>query len=152
MSRDDRFAVIDALHRFAAGQDLRDPALLSSAFSRDAELDFVQPARSLGVELAPFKGRAEILAAIHTALAEVDTAHTVSNTRADVDGDHALLSALVEAQHLPRRDHSRNLLLKNFYWLKLRRAGERWVIERMRIQNAWYRGDPGVLFPQAVVP
>lgn len=151
MSCDERFAVIDALHRFAAGQDLRDPALLSSAFARDAELDFVQPARRLGVELAPFKGRAEIMSAITGALADVDTTHSVSNARADIDGDKALLFALVEAQHLPRADHSRNLLLKNFYWLKLRRERGQWVIEHMRIQNAWYRGDPRVLFPEVAV-
>jgi hypothetical protein len=150
MTLDDRFGVIDALYRFAAGQDLRDPALLSSAFARDAELDFAQPARRLGVELAPFKGRAEILSALRGALAQVDTTHSVSNARVDIDGDRATLFALVEAQHLPRADHSRNLLLKNFYWLKLRRAGERWVIEHMRIENAWYRGDPSVLFAQAV--
>src|SRR5690348_10628597 len=150
MSCDDRFAVIDALYRFAAGQDLRDPALLSSAFTRDAELDFVQPARQLGVALGVFKGRAEILSSIRAALADVDTTHTVTNTRVEFDGDRALLSALVEAQHLPRGDHSRNLLLKNFYWMTLRRAGEQWAIEHMRIQNAWHRGDPGVLFPRAV--
>ena len=108
MSCDDRFAVIDALYRFAAGQDLRDPALLSSAFTRDAELDFVQPARRLGVELAPFRGRAEILSSIAAALAEVDTTHTVTNTRVELDGDQASLAALVAAQHLPRGDHSQN--------------------------------------------
>lgn len=151
MSCDERFAVIDALLRFAAGQDLRDPALLSSAFARDAELDFVQPARRLGVELGVFKGRAEILSSIHAALADVDTTHSVTNTRVEIDGDRASLFALVEAQHLPRADHSRNLLLKNFYWLKLRRERDSWLIERMRIQNAWYRGDPGVLFPKAVI-
>jgi hypothetical protein len=151
MSCDQRFAVIDALHRFAAGQDLRDPALLSSAFARDAELDFTQPARRLGVELAPFRGRAQIVSAITGALAELDTTHTVSNARVDIDGERALLFALVEAQHLPSADHSRNLLLKNFYWLKLRRERDEWLIEHMRIQNAWYRGDPAVLFPKAVV-
>jgi hypothetical protein len=151
MSCDDRFEVIDALCRFAAGQDLRDPALLSSAFTRDAELDFVQPARQLGVELDVFRGRAEILGSIHAALAEVDTTHTVTNTRVELDGERASLFALVEAQHLPRADHSQNLLLKNFYWATLRRADGAWRIERMRISNAWYRGDPGVLFPKAAV-
>lgn len=147
MSCDDRFAVIDALHRFAAGQDLRNPALLSSAFAPDAELDFVQPARSLGVTLPVFKGRATILSQLRQALAEVDTTHTVTNARVEIDRDQASLFALVEAQHLPRADHSRNLLLKNFYYVTLRRAGERWAIERLRIDNAWHRGDPKVLFP-----
>jgi ketosteroid isomerase-like protein len=151
LAAEEQLAIADALYRFAAGQDLRDPALLSSAFSRDAELDFVQPARRLGVEIAPFRGRAEILDAIHGALAEVDTTHTVTNLRIEAEGDGASLFALVEAQHLPRADHSRNLLLKNFYWVTLERAGGRWTIRRMRVNNSWYRGDPTVLFPGATV-
>jgi hypothetical protein len=147
MTSEDRHRIIDALHRFAAGQDLRDPALLASAFAPHAELDFVQPAKKLGVELLIFKGRQHIVAAIGAALAQLDTTHTVSNPRVDIDGDKATLFALVEAQHLPRRDHSRNLLLKNFYWVSLERAGERWQITHMRIENVWHRGDPKVLFP-----
>jgi hypothetical protein len=49
-------AVVDALYRFAAGQDLRDEELFRSAWTSDGELDFVQPARKLGVELPPFRG------------------------------------------------------------------------------------------------
>jgi FMN-dependent NADH-azoreductase len=45
---EERFEIVDALNRFAAGQDLRDPALLSSAFAPSAELDFVQPAGQAG--------------------------------------------------------------------------------------------------------
>jgi hypothetical protein len=101
MSAEDRYEVVDALHRFAAGQDLRDAELFASAFAPQAELDFTQPARMLGAELPPFRGR----------------------------------------------DHARHLLLKNFYWVTLERSGARWLITRMRIENAWYRGDPTVLFP-----
>lgn len=144
---EDRVEVIDALYRFAAGQDLRDPALFSSAFAPSAVLDFVQPAKKLGVDLPVFKGRDNIVSSIRAALAEIDTTHTVTNPRVDIDGDQASLFALVEAQHLSRSDHSRNLLLKNFYWVSLERAGERWVITKMRIENVWHRGDPKVLFP-----
>ena len=64
------------------------------------------------------------------------------------DGAHASLVALVEAQHLPRSDHSRHLLLKNFYFADLVRDGSRWLIERLRIENVWYDGEPSVLFPR----
>jgi len=57
------------------------------------------------------------------------------------------LIALVEAQHLPRDDHSRHLLLKNVYEARLSRQGARWVIEHLRIDNVWTSGDPAVLFP-----
>jgi len=65
------------------------------------------------------------------------------------DGNSASLFALVEAQHLPRGDHSRHLLLKNFYFLDLVIEGGNWVATRMRIQNVWQTGDPTVLFPGA---
>jgi FMN-dependent NADH-azoreductase len=101
---EDRFEIVDALNRFAAGQDLRDPALFSSAFTPNAELDFVQPAGKLGVELPVFKGRDNIVSTISAALSEIDTTRTVTNTRVGLEGDKATLFALVEAQHLPRSD------------------------------------------------
>jgi hypothetical protein len=144
---EDRVEIVDALNRFAAGQDLRDPALLASAFAPEASLDFTQPAARFGVDLPVFQGRETIVSSIQAALAELDTTHTVTNTRVELEGDTASLFALVEAQHLSRANHARHLLLKNFYWVSLRRAGDGWVITRMRIENAWHLGDPTVLFP-----
>jgi hypothetical protein len=144
---EDRAEIIDALYRFAAGQDLHDPALLRSAFAANAILDFVQPAKRFGVDLQPFAGRDNIVASIRSALAELDTTHTVTNPRVEIKGNEATMFALVEAQHLCRHDRGRNLLLKNFYWVWLERAGAQWAITRMRIENAWHTGDPKVLFP-----
>jgi hypothetical protein len=148
---EDRVEIVDALHRFAAGQDLRDPTLLASAFAPEATLDFTQPAGRFGVDLPVFQGRDTIVSSIHAALAELDTTHTVTNTRVTPDGDTASLFALVEAQHLARANHARHLLLKNFYWTSLRRDGDRWVITRIRIANVWHMGDPMVLFPSTPV-
>jgi ketosteroid isomerase-like protein len=147
-AQEDRVAIIDALYRFGAGQDLKDRALFESAFTPDAELDFVQPARKLGVDLAVFKGREHISSGIMAALARLDTTHTVTNPRVEIEGDTATLFALVEAQHLLKTDHLQFLLLKNVYWVKLRRAEQgRWRIAHMRISNVWMDGDPRVLFP-----
>jgi hypothetical protein len=138
--------IIDALHRFAAGQDLKDWELFTSAFSEDAELDFVQPAKRLGQTIDVFRGRDFIVQAVSSTLSRLDTTHTVSNMRVDLNGDSARLFALVEAQHLRAEDHSHRLLLKNFYWLQLRRSDDAWRISKMRIENAWLTGDPTVLF------
>jgi hypothetical protein len=62
------------------------------------------------------------------------------------DGKQAELSALIEAQHLPRGDHSRHLLLKNILNVLLSKVDDVWVIDRMRFDNAWLIGDPDVLF------
>lgn len=144
----DRLDVVDALYRFAAGQDLGDRELFRSAWSEDGELDFVQPARRLGVDLPPFKGRDTITDAIMGSVAPLTTTHTVTNPRVSVDADTATLFALVEAQHLPKADPSRHLLLKNFYWCELAREAGAWKIRRMRIENAWMHGDAQVLFPR----
>ena len=145
----DRVEVIDALYRFGAGQDLRDRALFESAFSERAVLDFTGPARRLGVTIPPFEGRRAIADTIFAAVADLDTTHTVTNPRVTLGGDTATLFALVEAQHLPRDDHRRHLLLKNIYTVALSRDRARWVIDHLRIDTVWVDGDPTVLFPGA---
>ncbi|HEX5121900.1 MAG TPA: nuclear transport factor 2 family protein [Rhodanobacteraceae bacterium] len=146
----DHMAIVDALYRFAAGQDLCDRALFESAFADDAVLDFTQPAKRLGVDIPVFKSRAGITDAIFGAITALDTTHTVTNPRVtDFDGRHATMTALVEAQHLPRGDHSRHLMLKNIYRIELSRAVDAWVMDHVRIENVWMDGDPKVLFPNA---
>jgi hypothetical protein len=143
----DHAEIVDALYRFGAGQDLRDRALFDSAFSVDATLDFTAPARRLGTTLPIFHGRQAIGDTVFETIAGLDTTHTITNPRVTgYDGQHATLFALVEAQHLPRNDHRRHLLLKNIYTVTLSRHGERWTIDRMHIDNVWMNGDPSVLF------
>jgi hypothetical protein len=150
-SAQDFIAITNALYRFGAGQDLRDRALFESAFSPEAVLDFTQPARLLGADIAPFEGRQAVADTVFAAIDGLDTTHTITNPRiTGFDGDHAELFALVEAQHLPRTDHSRHLLLKHIYTMKLARQDAHWAIDRMDIKMVWFTGDPGVLFPPAV--
>ncbi len=147
---DERFEIVDALYRFGAGQDLRDRGLFESAFAAQATLDFTGPAQRLGARIPVFSGRQAIADAVFANIGDLDTTHTVTNPRVTAfDGERATLSALVEAQHLPRNDHSRHLLLKNLYTAELSRQGDRWVIEALRIGNAWLTGEPSVLFPEA---
>lgn len=141
----DRHEIVDALYRFAAGQDLRDREMFLSAFAPDAQLDFTDPARRFGAEVPVMRDRRTI-AGILATLAPLDTTHTVTNCRVVVDGDRAHLLALVEAQHVTRTSPLRHLLLKNVYDLDLLRDQNQWVIQRMRIRNVWSDGDPTVLF------
>lgn len=143
----ERTEIIDALYRFGAGQDLRDRELFDSAFSADATLDFTGPARRLGTTLPIFQGRQAIGDIVFETINKLDTTHTITNPRVTAyDGEHATLFALVEAQHLPRTDHGRHLLLKNIYTVVLSKRGTRWTIDRMHIDNVWMTGDPSVLF------
>ncbi|MEV4671840.1 nuclear transport factor 2 family protein [Actinomadura sp. NPDC049382] len=143
----DRTEIVDALHRFALGQDLKDAALFASAFAADAELDFRPAAARWGGQPPLMVGRDTIVTTILDSFTgRVDTTHQVANPRIAVDGDTARLTALVEAQHLLSADHSTFALLKNPYDVELVRDGRRWVVRRMRIDNTWYRGDPAAIF------
>ena len=141
----DKLAVIDALYRFAAGIDLRDNDLLSSSLAKDAISDFGPAGKKVGVEFPILQGRENIVAMLTSALSKIDTTHSVSNPRVKIDGDNAILDALVEAQHLPSNDHSRHYLMKNRYDVELVRQGDVWVIQRVTIDNVWRTGDSAVL-------
>jgi hypothetical protein len=141
----DRHEVIDALLRFAAGQDLDDRDMFLSAFAPDATLDFTQPARRFGAEVPVMPDRATIAGILET-LAPLNTTHTVTNPRVTLDGDRAELSALVEAQHVTKAEPHHHILLKNIYNVGLSRDSDRWVINRMVIHTVWHDGDPMVLF------
>jgi hypothetical protein len=145
----DRDAIADALYRFGAGQDLRDRPLFESAFAENASLDFTAVAAKLGAAIPAFEGRQVIADTIMTATEPLDTTHTITNIRVTAyDGDHASVTALIEAQHLPRGDHSRHLLLKNRLVVEFIRQDECWAIARMVFDNAWREGEATVLFPQ----
>jgi hypothetical protein len=143
----DRAEILDALYRFGLGQDLKDKELFTSAFAADAELDFRAAAAKWGGRPPVMAGRDTIVTTILAMFTgRVDTTHQVTNPRFAVDGDTARLTALVEAQHVLTTDHGTFALLKNPYDVELVRDGGRWVIRRMRIDNAWYTGDPTAIF------
>jgi hypothetical protein len=143
----DRTEVIDALYRFGLGQDLHDRELFASAFSADVELDFRPAAAKAGIESDLMTGRDTIVDTIFGLFADrVDTTHVVTNPRVRVDGDTARLTAIVEAQHLLKADHTRHALLKNLFDTELVRDGARWTMRRIRIDNVWYTGEPKAIF------
>lgn len=137
--------IVDVLYRFATGIDDNDTALLGSAFTPDAVLDFSPYARKMGLDLPRLEGRARITSFLGTNAGPQTTTHVVTNPRAMVEGNRAHLRALVEATHLPPQDHTRRCQMKNRYEAELLRDGARWRIRRLTIDNAWFEGDPAVL-------
>ncbi|WP_049561858.1 nuclear transport factor 2 family protein [Nonomuraea sp. SBT364] len=143
----DRAEIVDALYRFGLGQDLKDADLFASAFAADAELDFRPAAAKWGSKPPLMAGRDTIVTTILALFAgRVTTTHQVTNPRVAIDGDTARLTALVEAQHLLTADRATYALLKNLYDADLVRDGDRWVMRRVRIDNAWFTGDPNAIF------
>ncbi|WP_433333514.1 nuclear transport factor 2 family protein [Spirillospora sp. CA-294931] len=143
----DRAEILDALYRFALGQDLKDGALFASSFAADAELDFRPAASAWGAEPPVMTGRDAIVGIILGGFeGRVETTHQVTNPRVVIGDDTARLTALVEAQHLLTADRGTHALLKNLYDVELVRDGERWVMSRVVIENVWYTGDPEKIF------
>jgi len=141
----DKLAVVDALYRFAAGIDLRDKSLLSSALAENAVSDFRPAAAKAGFEYPVIEGRDIVVAALTASLSKLDTTHSVTNPRVTINGDTARLDALVEAQHVSRDDHTLSYLMKNRYDVELVRMGDGWVITRNTVDNVWRSGDISVL-------
>lgn len=144
----DRLEIVDALYRFGLGQDLRNKELFASAFAEDAILDFRPAATKCGLDIPLMSGRDLIADIILNPDTRIDTTHVITNCRVEQRGDEARLSAIVEAQHLPKSDHSRHALLKNLYDVLLVRDGKRWVIKHLYIDNVWFTGDPKVILGQ----
>ncbi len=143
----DRTEIVDALYRFALGQDLKDKELFASSFAEDAELDFRPAAAKWGAAPPVMAGRETIVTTVLGLFTgRVDTTHQVTNPRIAIDGDTARLSALVEAQHLLSADHSTYALLKNPYEVDLVRDGARWLMRRVVIHNTWFTGEPTAIF------
>lgn len=142
----DKFAVVEALYRYAAGLDLRDRTLLASAFAEDAVADFGPATRKAGFDYPEMVGNETIAAALADSLSELDTTHSVSNPRVSIAGDTADMEAIVACQHLPRDDHSRHVLMTNRYNVDLVRQEDAWVIQHLTVDNAWTEGDPTVLY------
>ncbi|BCY11648.1 hypothetical protein L3i22_067360 [Actinoplanes sp. L3-i22] len=141
----DQLAVTEALYRYAAGVDLKDESLFASSLAVDAISDNSPATAKIGLDYPAMHGRDTIVSAVLGSLAPFDTTHLVSNPRVTIDGDKAHLEAVVSAQHLPKADHSRHLLMTNRYDAELIREGDVWVLHRLTVDNVWLDGDPSVL-------
>lgn len=138
---------VDAVYRFAVGQDLGERELYESAFAANAVLDFREPAARFGAEVPLMDGRAAIMEHAFPATAGLITTHTVANPRLAQTEAGGELYALVEAQHVDPDAPERRILLKNHYYVTVLAQEPGARIARLTIVNAWWAGDPSVLFP-----
>jgi hypothetical protein len=141
----DSLEAIDALLRFAVGMDTDDQDLIASAFTADTVVDFTAAAEKVGMNFPVLNGLDQTIGALGQLSSNYVTSHTVSNARVQIGGDEASIYALVEAQHLPNGDLSRNFLMKNEYRGILVRIGQEWKISDLKIANLWAQGDVRVM-------
>jgi hypothetical protein len=149
----DRTEIADALYRYAAGLDLGDADLLSSAFTEDVIFDFTSAASKIGIQFPVLSSRDVVVQTLIAVLGPLDTSHSLSNLRMTISGETAALKAYVLAQHFspgegPRPDSSRHALLMGRYDADLVRDAEMWRISRLTIDTIWFEGDPTVVTAQ----
>ena len=140
--------VVDALYRFGAAVDRRDRELLVTAFSDDAVVDFGPCGRAMDLDFPVLSG-GEVIVGFLSGNAELQTtSHVITNARSRVQGSAATLTALVDATHLPRTDHSRRCQMMNWYDVELTFMDEAWRVRKLVISNLWFIGDTKVLLGQ----
>ncbi|MGL4175788.1 MAG: nuclear transport factor 2 family protein [Dermatophilaceae bacterium] len=141
---------LGALIRFTEGLDRSDAGILASAFTDDAVADFTPAAERVGMSFPMLTGRDTIVTGLIGSIGPLDTSHSVTNARATVSEDSAVLTAYVEAQHFPPGEGpqpatERHLLMKNTYRVELERGDADWRISRMTVDNLWTVGDLTVI-------
>jgi hypothetical protein len=149
----DRTEIAETFSRYAAGLDENDPELLGMALAQDCVLDFSAGGEKLGLDFPVLHGRAAVVEALIAIIGPLDTSHTASNLRIEVNGERATMKAFLMAQHYmpgdgPRRG-TEHALLMNRYDTELVRDGRHWRFTRLTIDNAWAEGDPGIITAMA---
>jgi hypothetical protein len=146
----DRTEITDALYRYAAGLDLGDAELMTSALTEDAIVDLSAATGKLGLDFPVLGPRDVAVTALVTAVGPLDTSHSITNVRIEITGDTATARCYAQANHylpgdgpLPQR--TRHALMMNRYTAEMARDGARWRIRRLLIDCAWFEGDPLVL-------
>ena len=137
--------VMDALYRFGEGVDRNEKALLATAFSNDAMVDFGPCGRAMGLDFPVLTGGESVVAFLSATAATQTTSHVITNGRARVVDKTATLRALIDATHLPRGDHARRCQMMNWYDADLVKGTGQWRIRRLVISSIWFIGDVQVL-------
>jgi hypothetical protein len=150
----DHAAIVDTLHRYTAALDHADAELLTSALTEDAVVDLTPATAKIGLEFPVLGPRETVVAALIGAVGPLDTSHSITNVRAQVDGDRAEVRCYAQAWHFlpgqgPDPAATKHALMMNRYHAEVVRDGAAWRIRRLTIDSAWFDGDPAVLVSQA---
>lgn len=137
-----RDAVIDAVYRALLGCDTNNRDLFESAITENGA--FI-------VGDTTIQGHENLMLQVFERVAKLDTTHSLTNIRINIDGSKAVLTATALAQHYrggtgldPK---SEQWLVGGLYLVDLVKQDgdvELWKIESWKIQRLWGNGDPSV--------
>lgn len=135
----DLAAICTTLYRYATGIDTRDWALYRSIFDDEVEIDMSSFNRIPGRRLAAdtwVEQVTELMCGLDA------TQHVMTNPIVEVDGDEAVCTMYVQAEHMLGEQW---YTLGGYYTDRLRRHGRGWLITAVRLTVQWRRGTPAVL-------
>lgn len=137
-----RDAVIDAVYRALLGCDTNNRDLFESAITENGA--FI-------VDDTTIQGHENLMLQVFENVAKLDTTHSLTNIRINIDGSKAVLTATALAQHYrggtgvdPK---SEQWLVGGLYLVDLVKQDgdvELWKIESWKLQKLWGNGDPSV--------
>ena len=140
--------VLDVVHRFAAGMDLRDWDAYRAVFADELILDYTSYRGGEPVVVAADAWVDRVRRRFATMLA---TQHSLSNHRIELDGDEARCLTYVEAMHVAEIDGVEQwCVVGGQYDDLLRRTPDGWRLTRKKLAVRWTIGDRRVLdLPQS---
>ncbi len=135
--------VLDTVHRFAAGMDLRDWVAYRAVFADEVVVDYTSYRGGEVVTVAADAWVERVRRRFSTMLA---TQHSLTNHRIEVDGDDALCRTYLEAMHVALVDDVEEwCVIGGEYRDRLRRTPDGWEIVLKRLDVRWITGNRAVL-------
>jgi len=135
--------ILDVVHRFAAGMDLRDWEAYRAVFADELVLDYTSYRGGEPTVVPADAWVDRVRRRFSTLLA---TQHSLSNHRLEVEGDDARCLLYVEAMHVAAIDGVEQwCVVGGQYDDQLARTDRGWRITRKKLDVRWVTGDRRVL-------
>lgn len=135
----DKSDIQDHIHRYAIGIDLRKWDLFRSLFADEVDIDYSsysgRPASKMSAD--------DWVGACKAMLPGFDaTQHQFSNFLIELDGDEAVATLYMQAEHfIANRDGDNSHTLGGYYTHNLRRVADGWEIYKAKYDVLWSRGN-----------
>jgi ketosteroid isomerase-like protein len=139
-AHDDRWAVVDVAVRYATALDTRDWSLLRRCFTDDVVTHYGDGRPQEGYEAFEATCRAWLPDTVRSQ-------HLLGNSVVELEGDTAVASHYVRADHVHEALPGCNLVFVGQYHDRLRRTPHGWRIHHRRFEVWWTQGEHEVLRP-----
>ncbi len=135
--------ICNLCYRYATGVDSRDWALYREIFTDRVTFDFSSFNGQPAAELAADDWVAGVRP-LFTALAA--SQHSMTNPRVTGDGDQAIVTMYLQAEHILDADDPTSwFTVGGYYTNHVQRADGRWLISAVTLTIRWRRGRPEIM-------